>query len=452
PGFWRVLAFDRYTGQGWEISRNEEEEVQTLTRPRWTFRFSLPWTVTLSRTREVVQSYTIVSRLPNLIPALYDPKELYFPTNEIALDPEGGLRSPVSLSDGLTYTVVSEVPYRDRTLLSNAPTNLPPYISNYYLQLPEKIAPRLQQFTESVLANAPNPIASAAEKTLYLAQYLKQNYRIQPDLPFFEENEDLAEAFLFRHEGGYPDHFSTTLTLMLRSIGIPARLVMGFAPGEFNPFTGYYVVRNTDAFAMTEVFFPKYGWFAFDPIPGHELIPPSIEESRIFGVLQQFWNWIAGWLPSPVTGIINRIFTWITNTLGGAIGWFIALFTQGWAGILTGLAVLTGIGFLGWLSWSGWQQWRYFRWLAHLPAMEAIYQQMLRSLALAGLPKLPHQTPLEFAYACQHLPPHQAKAIDEICHAYVQWRYGGQMPNVEEMRWQLKELNKPKKGSSFKPF
>jgi len=52
---------------------------------------------------------------------------------------------------------------------------------------------------------------------------------------------------------------------MLRSIGIPARLVAGFSPGEFNPFTGLYVVRNTDAYAMTEVYFPKYGWF--DPIP-----------------------------------------------------------------------------------------------------------------------------------------------------------------------------------------
>jgi transglutaminase-like putative cysteine protease len=442
PGFWRVLAFDRYTGLGWEISRNEAEQLQTLNRPRWTFRFTLPWTVTLNRTREVVQSYTIVSRLPNLIPALYDPKELYFPTNQVALDAEGGLRSPVALSDGLTYTVVSEVPYRDRTLLSTAPTTLPPYISNHYLQVPDSIAPQLRQFTEEILAKAPNPIASNSEKSLYLAQYLKQNYRLQPDLPFFEQDEDLATAFLFKHEGGYPDHFSTTLTLMLRSIGIPARLVMGFAPGEFNPFTGYYVVKNTDAYAMTEVFFPKYGWFAFNPIPGHELLPPSIEESKLFGVLQQFWNWIAGWLPSPVTGMINRIFAWLGNTFGRAIGWFTALFTQGWAGILTGLAVLTGIGFLGWLGWSGWQQWRYVRWLARLSPVEAIYQQMLRHLASEGLPKLAHQTPLEYAHTCQKQPPHQAKAIDGICQAYVQWRYGGQMPNLEEMRWQLQEVRR----------
>jgi transglutaminase-like putative cysteine protease len=447
PGFWRVLAFDRYTGQGWAISRNDEEQVQTLIRPRWTFRFTLPWAITLNRTREVVQSYTIVSRLPNLIPALYDPKELYFPTPQVALDPEGGLRSPVTLSEGLTYTVVSEVPYRDRTLLSTAPTTLPPYISNYYLQIPDAIAPRLQQFTEAILANGPNPITTASEKTLYLAQYLKQNYQIQPQLPFFAEAEDLTEAFLFKYEGGYPDHFSTTLTLMLRSIGIPARLVMGFAPGEFNPFTGYYVVQNTDAYAMTEVFFPKYGWFAFDPIPGHELIPPSIEESKVFGVLQQFWNWMAGWLPSPVTGLLSQIFTWLSQTIGGAIGWVSALFTQGWAGILVGCGVLTGISFLGWLGWSGWKQWRNARWLARLSPVEAIYQQLLQYLAQEGLPKPPQQTPLEYAqvcknHLCQNHKPQQAKAIDEICQAYVLWRYGGQMPDLGAMRSQLQEVRR----------
>ena len=88
-------------------------------------------------------------------------------------------------------------------------------------------------------------------------------------------------------------------------MGIPARLVAGFGTGEFNPFTGLYIVKNTDAYAMTEVYFPEYGWFAFDPIPGHELIPPSIEEDQTFSVLRQFWNWVAGWLPTPVSSFFG---------------------------------------------------------------------------------------------------------------------------------------------------
>jgi transglutaminase-like putative cysteine protease len=446
PGFWRVLAFDRYTGQGWDVSRNRE--AQKYERPEWSFRFSLPWSVTLNRTREVIQSYTVVADLPNLIPALYEPKELYFPTNQVAMDSESGLRSPVPLSEGLTYTVISAVPYRDRTQLNQANQLAPPSIRKFYLQLPDATAPAIKQFTETILTKSPKPITTPYEAALYLAQYLKQNYRIQPDLPFFQPNEDLATAFLTKYKGGYPDHFSTTLTVMLRSIGIPARLVMGFGTGEFNPFTGFYVVRNVDAFAMTEVYFHKYGWFAFDPIPGHELIPQSIEESSAFGVLHQFWNWVAGWLPSPLTGWLNQIFGKIAAGLSHGLGWLIALLSSGWLGVLQAIIGLTGLGFAGWLSWKGLQAWRYQRWLAKLPPMEALYQQMLRILAAQGLQKQASQTPLEYASDCRpRYSAELAKAIDEISQAYVNWRYGGKQIDLAALKPLLKRLQSPLKLS-----
>ncbi|NJO78162.1 MAG: DUF3488 domain-containing protein [Cyanobacteria bacterium RM1_2_2] len=447
PGFWRVLAFDRYTGQGWQISRNDETQVQKYERPEWSFRFNLPWLVTLNRTREVIQTYTVVSDLPNLIPVLYEPKELYFPTNQVGMDFEGGLRSPVPLSEGLTYTVVSEVPYRNRTVLQQARSQPPTAIRETYLQLPETIADPIRQITESILARSPKPLTAPYETALYLAQYLKQNFKIQPDLPFFQTNEDLATAFLTTYRGGYPDHFATTLTVMLRSIGIPARLVMGFGSGKFNPFTGFYVVQNTDAHAMTEVYFHKHGWFAFDPIPGHELLPPSIEETSTFGALQQFWKWVAGWLPSPLTGWLNQIFGRIAAGLGWLFGQMVALFSQGWLGLLQGAVWLTGLGFLGWLGWSGWHHWRYRRWLAKLPPVEAIYQQMLVGLAEQGLRKPTTQTPLEHAAQCrQSQPMEQATAIEAISQAYVHWRYGQTMPNLDQLKQWLKVLQRSKRG------
>jgi transglutaminase-like putative cysteine protease len=442
-GFWRVLAFDHYTGQGWEVSRNSEEDVKLFDRSEWTFRFLLPWTTTLSKTKEVVQSYTIVSDAPNLIPALYEPKELYFPTQQMAIDLEGGLRSPVPLSEGLTYTVISEVPYRDRTQLRQAPNQYLPFIRDYYLDVPIAIKARVKQKTEEILAKAPNLLQAPYEQALYLAQYLKQNYAIQSDLPFLEAGEDLVEAFLFRDLGGYPDHFSTVLTVMLRSIGIPTRLVAGFQSGEFNPFTGLYIVRNTDAYVMTEVYFAKYGWFAFDPIPGHEVVPPSIEESQVFGVLRSFWNWIAGWLPSPLTGFLNGIFTWAGKTLAWAIAWITSLFFRGWVGLFIGLGTLTGLGFLGWLSWSGWKAWQYRLWLTKLPPMEALYQQMLNWLSLQGFGKSAAQTPLEYVQqAQQDQPSVRADLINEISQAYVQWRYGSQSPNIANLKRRLQQLKR----------
>ncbi len=244
PGFWRVQAFDHYTGQGWEISR--KKALMEATRPNWSYQFLLPTPYAPERTKEVIQTYTVVSELPNIIPALAYPRRLYFPTREVAVDLEGSLRSPLGLLEGLTYTVISKVPYRDRTLLQQATNDYPESISNYYLEVPPEIAERVQQRTEELLATSPKPITSPYEKALYLAQALKQRYSLPQNplgLPFLGEDEDLVEAFLFKHEGGYPDHFSSSLTIMLRSIGIPARLVVGFDTGGFQPLY-WFVCRQ----------------------------------------------------------------------------------------------------------------------------------------------------------------------------------------------------------------
>jgi transglutaminase-like putative cysteine protease len=440
-GFWRVLGFDRYLGQGWEISRNEQ--TRTLARSSWSYQFFLPRPITLNKTREVVQTYTVVSELPNLIPALTQPKELFFPTPQIALDMEGTLRSPVGLPEGLTYTVISEVPYRDRTRLQQAPNQYSLPIRDIYLDVPSDIRDRVRSQTETLLAKSPKPLTNAYETALFLAQSLKQQYSLQPELPYLNPKEDLVEAFLFKYQGGYPDHFSSVLTIMLRSIGIPSRLIVGFGPGQFNPFTGLYEVWNTDAYAMTEVYFPKFGWFAFDPIPGHELLPPSIEEDQTFTVLQQFWKWVAGWLPSPVRNFLSQVFTTTTGWIVSLVAWVTGLLSQGWMGVLVGLLLGAGSGLLGWLAWQGWRKWSYRRWLAKLPPMERLYRQMVNWLSMQGHDKKTAQTPFEYLHHLRDSQPKQrVDAIEFISEAYVRWRYGGDLPNLDEVKRAFQALKK----------
>jgi transglutaminase-like putative cysteine protease len=442
PGFWRLMAFDRYTGQGWEISR--EDEVEIFERSTYSFRNYLPSAAfqaghhnTQGREREVVQTYTIVSNFPNLIPALYQVEQLYFPTRQVAIDAEGTLRSPVPLAEGITYSVVSDVPYRDRTQLRTASTDYDSDLSSVYLQVPEEIRDRVRQQTEALLARSPQPLTDPYEKALYLAQSLKQNYTIQTNLPYFVDEEDLVESFLFTYEGGYPDHFSTVLTVMLRSIGIPARLVTGFAPGRFNPFTGYYVVNNTDAYAISEVFFPGYGWFGFDPIPGHELLPPSIKDRQTFTVVRQFWNWVAGWLPSPVSGWIAGVFSWLV----GAFSRLLKFFDEGIVGFLAALLSLTGLAFLAWLTWQGWRRWRKYARLQKLPAVERVYQQLLDWLAGQGYPKRPAQTPLEYAIALRQQPRFaKSDEVIAVVQTYVRWRYGNSVTDPEQLKRQVKHI------------
>ncbi|MBM0742450.1 DUF3488 domain-containing protein [Phormidium sp. CLA17] len=441
-GFWRVLAFDQYLGQGWEVSRNSE--TKTITRPTWSYQFFLPRPITLNKVQEVIQTYTIVSEVPNLLPALTQPKELFFPTTQIAIDTEDGLRSPLILPEGLTYTVISEVPYRDRTRLGKAPTKYRQGIRNHYLEVPSGIQDKVRKQTEALLATAQNPLTNPYEKALFLAQALKISYSVQPELPYLNPKEDLVEAFLFKYKGGYPDHFSTALTVMLRSIGIPSRLVAGYGSGQFNSFTGLYEVSNTDAYAITEVYFPKYGWFAFDPIPGHELIPPSIEEDQTFTVLQQFWKWIAGWLPSPVSNFLGGIFSTTVGSLVGAIAWLVGQFNQGWIGLFTLLLCAVAGGFACWLLLQSWKRWQYQRFLKKLTPIERLYQEMLDWLKIQRMVKRTAQTPFEFMQATvQSQSVQRGATIEAISQAYVRWRYGGQpSDNLQELRNQLRNLKK----------
>ncbi|NER37663.1 MAG: DUF3488 domain-containing protein [Oscillatoria sp. SIO1A7] len=459
-GFWRVLAFDRYTGEGWEISRNEE--VEEIKRSSWSYRFIIPAGQQTPAAQQVIQTYNIVSDLPNIIPALAEPKVLYFPSQNIEIDPEGNMLSPGRLADGLTYSAISWVPYRDRVKLGGASTDYPQDIREQYLQVPPEIEAKVRQFAEEIIQKRQQELRDNAqgrgratveeagsempayEKALYLAQYLKQRYAWSSnprELPFLEPNEDLVEAFLFRWKWGYPDHYSTVLTVMLRSLGIPARLVVGFGPGQFNPFTGFYIVRNTDAYAMTEVYFPGHGWFAFDPIPGHDLIPPSVEDYETFSVLRQFWRWVAGWLPSPVTSVLQTVFVAIASTIFGAIAWLFGLLTRGYLGIFTFLILTSALGFLVWLAWNAIARWLYQNKLAKLPEMERLYREMLDILAANGYRKSPAQTPFEYARLLRsHTTPEEAAAIDEISEAYIRWRYGDRAPNYSQLQGQFQDL------------
>ncbi len=441
-GWYRVLAFDRYTGQGWEISR--QEPLFEMRRAPFSFRFRLTaQNVPSAPSREVIQTFTLLSTLPNIIPAQATPTDLYFPAAQIGIDLDGNLKATGILLPDLTYTAISKVVFRDREALRSAPADYPETIERYHLEIPPEIAERVRTQAEALLARSEKPLESPYEKALYLAQALKQGYRIKPDLPFLAEGEDLTEAFLFKYGGGYPDHFSTVLTVMLRSIGIPARLATGFGPGQFNPFTGFYIIQNTDAYALTEVYFPDFGWVAFNPIPGYDLLPPSIEDSNAFGVLQQAWSWVAGWLPSPVKGFLAGVWSFLTAKVLGFMVSLWAWFTRSWFGTLALVFCLTLLGFAAWALGRWLQGWGRERRLRQLAPMERLYRQMLNLLATKGYPKHPAQTPHEYADDSRAaLEGPIAEAIAEICRAYASWHYGGLPPNLVYLRQQWLALER----------
>lgn len=436
--FWRVMAYDQFTGKGWRISRNDPQQIRTVKRNPLNYEFSLPIPTYISigapkqlvkplASQEVVQTYTIVSpNFPNLIPAAAVPNQIFFPSEELDIDQEGMLRGPGALPEDLTYTVISNVVERNPKLLRQSSGEYPRSIRNYYLQVPTNLSPRVQETALSFLASArdaegkPIVLDNNYDRVVQIAQSLKQNYAIKP-LGFDESKGDLVSQFV-EGGGGEESHFVSTMAIMLRSLGIPSRYVVGFASGKFNPFTGLYEVQNIDTQSMVEVFFPPYGWIAFDPVPNRPIFPPSIENNRTFGAVQTFWSWIAQFLPSSVNNFFNWLFDSIGKFVGGVINW---LAEMGWIGIAFGLAIAFGFGIGGWALWQfiiwWWQRQR----LQQMPIPQRTYRQMLQWLSEQGKPKSPHQTPQEYVESLSdRLSDRQAAAIAQITQIYQDWRYG----------------------------
>lgn len=445
PGFWRVLAFDRYTGQGWEIAR--EEQTIDVKRNFWNYQFNISVPAIASETKKIIQTFTVVQDIPNIIPALSYPQYLYFPSSEIALDTEGSMRAPAGLMEGLTYTVISQVPYRSQSQLQLAGENYPESIAKYYLDISPSLKEKLRSKAEELMAKAGRELPSNYDKALYLAQAVKQNYEVKTDNPLLREGEDIIFAFL-ANGGGFPDQFATVYTMMLRALGIPSRFTVGFDAGQFNPFTGYYVVHNTDAHALTEVYFPSYGWFYFNPLPGFEIIPPSFQDDNPFGVLGIFWKWIAGWLPPPITAFISALFTKITQMILGIFkaSWLSKLWqflTGSFVGILVGILGLIILAFLGWLGLIFLKKILYNRYLSRLNPPEKLYREMLDLLKEKGYPKHPSQTPREYSESLREfLTLEQLEIVFLISDNYVQWRYGNLTPNLDYLTSQYHLLKR----------
>ena len=452
--FWRVMAYDEFTGKGWRISRNDPKQIRTIRRNAINYEFLLPIPtyafigsnklIKPITYQEVVQTYTITSQnFPNLVPAAAVPSRIFFPSEELDIDQEGMIRGPGPLPEDLTYTVISNVVERDPQQLRQMPNEYPRAIRNYYLKLPASLSPQVRNTALSMVANAkdaegkPIAIDNPYDVVVQITQSIKQNYAVKT-LKFDESNGDLVSQFV-EQGGGEESHFVSTLAVMLRSLGIPSRYVVGFAPGKFNPFTGLYEVQNIDTQSMVEVFFPAYGWLAFDPVPGRPLFPSSIENNRTFGVIQTFWNWIANLLPSPVNKFFATLFDGIGKFFGGLISWLIEM---GWIGIAFGLAIAFSIGLGGWALWQFTIWWWQLRRFQKMPIPQRTYQQMLQWLSEQGKPKAPHQTPQEYlASLSDRVSEKQVTAIAQITQIYQDWRYGDRaIANRNNVASELKML------------
>lgn len=191
----------------------------------------------------------------------------------------------------LQYTAYSYVKSPDAALLRSAPETYPEWVRDLYLQLPP-LDERIRDLARRVTERAKN----AYEKALAVEKYLQSEYEYA--LNSRHEGPDPLADFLFANKRGHCEYFASSMVVMLRSIGVPARIVTGFYGGEMNEYGGYVALRKADAHSWVEVYFPGHGFVTFDPTP------PAALESRqkqpfmqsigaILDAIRLFWyRWV----------------------------------------------------------------------------------------------------------------------------------------------------------------
>jgi transglutaminase-like putative cysteine protease len=188
----------------------------------------------------------------------------------LRVDWEGAIWLSVPFTTGETYTVVSRMPEDPARLLSQLPPVGPDAFKGFAdVQLPEEVPSEVVQLARRLTSGARNEYAAVQRVISYLES--NEQYATQ-GIPVPGPRQDFVDQFLFDTHRGYCTHFASAAAVLLRAAGYPARFVTGFADGELDPnYTGpgeRFIVRNADAHAWIEVYFPDVGWVPFDPTPG----------------------------------------------------------------------------------------------------------------------------------------------------------------------------------------
>lgn len=177
-----------------------------------------------------------------------------------------------NLRPGETYQITAAIGNPTIESLRGAGTEYPGWVTQRYLQMPENFSADIQALAEQVTAEAETPY----DKTMAITRYLRENIQYAESVPPAPRNADPLEWWLFEHQQGYCVYYATSEVMMLRALGIPARMAVGFAQGTGGARTGIdeavegiaannYTVLKRNAHAWPEVYFPGIGWVEFEP-------------------------------------------------------------------------------------------------------------------------------------------------------------------------------------------
>jgi transglutaminase-like putative cysteine protease len=248
--YWRATSYDEYTGRGW-LSNADSVHGETP----WPEATDPPPNFALLR-----QSFRLPSP-SHLIYAAGRPVQSTQPARGQWLGdhPEEliAAQSTIAVS---AYEVLAWYSIAAPDDLRASSTDYPEWIAGAYLALPDSLPERVGDLAEAITAGQPTPY----DRALALQNHLR-THAYSLDLAAPPDDRDVVDYFLFETGEGYCDYFASAMVVMARSVGIPARLAVGYATGTYDEETGSYYVTEADAHSWAEIYFPDYGWIPFEP-------------------------------------------------------------------------------------------------------------------------------------------------------------------------------------------
>ena len=310
------------------------------------------------------------------------------------------------------YEADSDIATAAPSELRAAGRNYPSKVTAGYLRLPP-LDPRVPRLAAQITNSASNDFDRAAA----LENYLKTRFGYTLELPQTVVKDPIAN-FLFERKQGHCEYFASSMAVMLRTLGIPSRVITGFRSDEFNDLTGNYVVRAKDAHAWVEAYFPGYGWQTFDPTPaGASGTPQGWSRLALYvDAVSSFWrDWVVSYDTSHQYALGQAAFSsgrglwdgarvWARNHYAAMLKWArqkqdrVEHSPGRWAVLAAAIAlVLLLLGNLGRIA-----RLLHEKWLAAHPerspeqAAAMWYRRMARAVARRGVQKPAAQTPREF--------------------------------------------------------
>ncbi|BAN03664.1 transglutaminaseTgpA domain-containing protein [Ilumatobacter coccineus] len=267
PAFWRGQTFTEFDGRTWRITGADGPTVEG---PQISVE---PTLGDLARrgtpTEEFVQTFHVESDLPNVVFAASRPETIVFDGN-INTRPDGALRADRTLTAGTIYTVVSQRVQVTPEMLraqgdlaerfDELTDNRSDELLTAFLTIPDSTTQRTIDLAEQLRVDG-----STYDTILAYERWLSTNTEYDINAPVPADGADAVDDYLFESRRGFCEQIASSLVVMLRSQGVPARLATGYIPGERDQVSGVWKVRASDAHAWVEVWFPETGWQAFDP-------------------------------------------------------------------------------------------------------------------------------------------------------------------------------------------